>query len=74
MANDQADSDTVKQGASLFSFDDALVVGDERLEYLRDALGQQEEVNDLLVMVVYDEGEGKLDITLDLESLLHEVV
>ena len=37
-------------------------------------MGQQDEVNDLLVTVVNDEGKGKLEITLELETLLDEVV
>ena len=49
-------------------------MGDERFEPLGEALGQQDEVNDLLETVVNDEGKGKLEITLELETLLDEVV
>lgn len=67
----------MKQGAALFTFDDALEVDDERREFLGEALGLQDEVHDLYMLissiVVDDEGEGKLYIALDLESLPHEV-
>ena len=35
-------------------------------------MGQKDEASDLLVIVVDDEGEGKLDLALDLESLPQE--
>ena len=69
---DLAVSQTLKQGATLFISDDALVFVDERLKYLGDALGQKDEASDFLVLVVDDKGEGKLGLTLALESLAQE--